>query len=115
MHIIGLLIDNTGKIDNAGKSVVGFAGLNDLASSTTFTVFPNPATTSATINISLDNKSEVAVRVLDMTGKEVASKDYGVLASSSIINLNTVGYQSGVYLVEVTVNGQKATKRLIIK
>ena len=115
IHIIGLLIDNTGKIDNAGKSIVGFAGIDDLASSTTFTVFPNPATTSAAIEISLDNESEVAVRILDMTGKEVASKDYGVLASSSIINLNTVGYQSGVYLVEVTVNGQKATKRLIIK
>ena len=38
-----------------------------------------------------------------------------VPASSSIIKAYNVGYESGVYLVEVTVNGQKATKRLIIK
>ena len=115
IHIIGLLLDGSGRIDNAGKSVQGFAGIEDLTSSTSFEIYPNPATTSAAIEISLDNESEVAVRVLDMTGKEVATRNYGVLAATSVINLNTNNYQSGVYLVEVSVNGQKATKRLIIK
>ena len=50
-----------------------------------------------------------------MTGKEVTSKNYGTLSSTSVINLNTNDFKSGVYLVEVTVDGQKATKRLIIK
>lgn len=115
IHIVGLLIDGSGRIDNAGKSVVGFAGLNDLTSAASFTVYPNPATTSASIEIALSNESEVAVSVLDMTGKEVTSKNYGTLSSTSVINLNTNDFKSGVYLVEVTVDGQKATKRLIIK
>ena len=90
-------------------------GLNELNNAASFSVFPNPATTSATIEVSLDNDSEVAVRVLDMAGKEIANKNYGTLTSSSIINLNTNDYESGVYLVEVSVDGQKATKRLTIK
>jgi hypothetical protein len=90
-------------------------GVDALNNTTSFTVFPNPATTSASIEISLDNDSEVAIRVLDVIGKQVAAKNYGVFSTSSVINLNTTDYPSGVYLVEVSVNGQKATKRLIIK
>jgi len=94
---------------------VGLDELNNTSSFTVFTVFPNPATTSASIEVSLDNESEVAVSVLDLLGKEVATKNYGILSTSSVINLNTTDYPSGIYLVEVSVNGQKATKRLIIK
>ena len=90
-------------------------GVDELNNTSSFTVFPNPATTSTSIEISLDNESEVAVRVLDLLGKEVAAKNYGVFSTSSVINLNTTDYPSGIYLVEVSVNGQKTTKRLIIK
>mgnify|MGYP002634043870 FL=1 len=100
-----LLIDNTGVA----------TGVEDLNNASAFTIFPNPATTSTSIEISLDNKSEVAVRVLDLLGKEVATKNYGVLSASSVINLNTTDYPTGIYLVEVSVNGQSATRRLIIK
>ena len=100
-----LLIDNTGVA----------TGVDELNTTSSFTVFPNPATTSTSIEISLDNESEVAVRVLDVIGKEVAVKNYGVFSTSSVINLNTTDYPSGIYLVEVSVNGKKATKRLIIK
>ena len=90
-------------------------GVDELTNRSSFTVFPNPATTSASIEISLDNKSEVAISVLDLQGKQVVTKNYGVFSTSSVINLNTTDYPSGIYLVEVSVNGQKATKRLIIK
>ena len=90
-------------------------GVDELNNTSSFTIFPNPATTSASIEVSLDNKSEVAVRVLDVIGKQVAAKNYGIFSTSSVINLNTTDYPSGIYLVEVSVNGKKATKRLIIK
>ena len=44
-------------------------GVDELNNTSSFTIFPNPATTSASIEVSLDNKSEVAVRVLDVIGK----------------------------------------------
>ena len=90
-------------------------GLEDLNTTSSFTVFPNPATTSTSIEISLDNESEVAISVLDLLGKQVVAKNYGVFSTSSVINLNTTDYPSGIYLVEVSVNGQKSTKKLVIK
>ena len=100
-----LLIDNTGVA----------TGLEDVDNVSSFNIFPNPATASVSIDISLDNQAEIAIRVLNLIGKEIASKNYGVLSKSSIINLNTNDYTRGIYLVEVSVNGQKATKRLTIK
>lgn len=100
-----LLIDNTGVATS----------VESLNKPPSFSLFPNPATTSASIEVSLDNESEVAVSVLNLLGKEVAAKNYGVFSTSSVINLNTTDYPSGIYLVEVSVNGKKATKKLTIK
>ena len=90
-------------------------GVDELTNRSSFTVFPNPATTSASIEVLLDNKSEVAISVLDLLGKQVVAKNYGVFSTSSVINLNTTDYPSGIYLVEVSVNGQKSTEKLVIK
>lgn len=117
IHIIGLLIDNTGKIDNAGKSLVAFAGLDDLNANPiqSFNIFPNPTSTSATVEIIIEHKSEVQLAVFDMTGKEVASRDYGTLNTTSTVSMNTSSFEAGVYIVELTIDNIKMTKRLIIK
>ena len=128
LEIVGMLIDASGKIDNAGKATIaeavtnGFvAGIKNLESSDlsqfddAFQIYPNPATTSATVSIQLEKESTVVLTVLDMSGKEVASRNYGSLNGASTVNVNTSNLQAGVYLIELTVNNQKMTKRLIIK
>lgn len=116
MHIIGMLIDPSGNIDNAGQNLFGdIAGVENVnAEAPVFNLYPNPATTIATVELVLENDADVQLRVLDMSGKEVASRDYGTI-SNSTIQMNTQNFESGVYLVEVTVNGQATTKRLIIQ
>ncbi len=118
IHIIGLLIDPTGKIDNASKSGIEALsiGLTDLESTFKgFTIYPNPASTMATVEIQLEATSDVQMRLIDMSGKEIAARNYGALETSSAIQLNTTDLNAGVYLVEVTVNGQRMTKRLVIE
>lgn len=118
IHIIGLLIDPTGKIDNASKS-----GIDGLSSSVSdleqnfkgFTIYPNPASTVATIEIQLNETADVEVRLIDMSGKEIAARNYGALTTTSSISINTTDLNAGVYLVEVTVNGQRMTRRLVIE
>lgn len=117
IHIIGMIIDPTGAIDNASKS-----GIDDLASVTDleqtfkgFSIYPNPATTVAIVEIQLEATSDVQLRLIDMSGKEIAARNYGALEISSTIQLNTIDLNAGVYLVELTVNGQRMTKRLVIE
>lgn len=118
VHIIGLLIDPTGKIDNASKSGIEALsiGLTDLEETFKgFTIYPNPASTIATIEIQLDETADVQLRLIDMSGKEIAARNYGALTTTSSVQLNTTELNAGVYLVEVTVNGQRMTKRLVIE
>ena len=81
----------------------------------TVSIYPNPASTIAIVEIQLEATSDVQMRLIDMSGKELAARNYGALETSSTIQLNTMDLNAGVYLVELTVNGQRMTKRLVIE
>ncbi len=117
IHIIGMMMDPTGRIDNASKSGIdALANLTDLEQTLNgFGVYPNPASTYAVVEIDLEATSDVALRLLDMSGKEMAARNYGAIETSSTIQLNTADLSAGIYLVELTVNGQRMTKRLVIE
>jgi hypothetical protein len=131
MHIIVMLIAPNGEVDNAGKATVleavttGYiSGVNSGTSvglseidqiDQTFAIYPNPATTNVAMTFNLKNESTVAVRVLDMTGKEIASRAYGSMNGSSHITYNTSDLKSGIYIVEVVINGARINRRLVIE
>lgn len=129
IHIIGLLIDPAGRIDNAGKATIAEAVANGYVNGTgvgveemtleqidaTFQVFPNPTTSNATVTINLTQESTVALKMMDMSGKELAVRNYGSINGSSSVELNTAGLQAGVYLIELTVNNETLVKRLIVE
>jgi hypothetical protein len=129
IHIVGLLFDPTGKIDNAGKATIpeavtnGFvtgtdvtAGLNELTQIDDLVkVYPNPATTSVTVDLQINQQSEVSISLSDVTGKIISTKDYGQLASASSITINTSNTPSGVYFVTVKMNGATTQKKIMIQ
>ncbi|MFT6983150.1 MAG: hypothetical protein ACJAUD_001921 [Crocinitomicaceae bacterium] len=116
MHVIGMLIDPNGGIDNAGKSTIfSNNGIDDLDTKSTFRMYPNPTNTVAFIEADFDSNSEVQISLIDMAGKEVASKNYGVVNAGSKLPINTLSLETGVYLVKVTVNNIEMTQRLIVE
>jgi hypothetical protein len=130
MEIVGMLIDGAGKVDNADKTTIveavangfvpgyQFVGLEDEAMTQfddVFQVYPNPATTNATVTIQLKNESNVELKVIDMTGKEVAARNYGAISGASTVDINTSNFQAGVYLIELTIDAVKMTKKLIVR
>jgi hypothetical protein len=129
IHIIGLLFEPSGRIDNAGKATIteavanGYvngngAGVEDLTLNgpdQLMTVYPNPAGAYTTVAIQLTQESAVALRVVDMSGKTVAFKNYGSMNGASTIDMNTSMLDAGVYMIELTVNNQTMVQRLIIE
>ena len=116
IHVIGMLLDPNGGIDNAGKSTVfSNTGVNELDNNPTFRMYPNPANTVAFIEANFDNNSEVQIKLVDMAGKEVASRDYGVVTAGSKLPINTSSLETGVYLVEVSINNVVMTQRLVVE
>ncbi len=128
IHIIGMLIDPTGKIDNAGKATItqavsnGYdfgvaAGVAEITAQLddVVKIYPNPTNSNATLEINLQEQASVNVRISNAAGQELVSRNYGSMNGSSTINLATATYLSGVYFVEMTINDQLVVKRLIVE
>lgn len=129
IHIVGLLFNPAGKIDNAGKATIteavanGFvsgtdvtAGLNNLSQIDDLVqVYPNPATTAVSVSLQMKEQSEVTISVTDIAGKEISSKNYGQMNGASVITINTNNTPAGVYFVNVKMNNAITQKKVIIQ
>ena len=129
MHIIGLLVAPNGRIDNAGKATIAEAVTNGYVNGSSagiyendteqidamFKLYPNPATDYAVISVDLDVTAEVTVAISDLSGKMIGSRNYGSLGGTQEIVLNTGQLDAGVYVIELTADGNKMTKRLIVE
>lgn len=129
LHIIGMLVNPSGKIDNAGKATIAEALANGFVSGTDMTVgideenqldamlqmYPNPASTYTTLAINLTQESVVEVKLMDMNGKTLKSRNYGSMNGASTIQIPTIDLAKGVYLVEVSVNNIATRKTLVVE
>lgn len=77
---------------------------------------PNPVLDQTRIRYNLNAASEVVFEVRDLTGKLIESRDLGTqVAGEQIIELNVSEYAAGMYQYSVTVNGERATRKMIVK
>lgn len=116
MHIIGLLIDPNGQIDNAGKSVIdGLSNLDEVANNQTFRMYPNPSSTVTVIEADLSQNADISLTLTDMAGKIVDARDYGMVTPGTKLPIATSSLESGVYVVQLMVNGKLLTKQLVVE
>ncbi len=86
-----------------------------LSSESNFTVFPNPASTQATVKLNMPSQEQVDVEVYDLMGKKVATLYNGTLASGETeLNLNGSGLSSGMYIVKVSAGGSSSTRKVML-
>ena len=95
---------NTSSINTTEKS--GIRAVN---------IYPNPTNDLLTLEINLQEKSLVEIRIIDMLGKQILSQNGYYSVGSNEILINTNNLKSGVYMYLITVNNVKVTsKKLII-
>jgi hypothetical protein len=63
----------------------------------------------------LENEAKVEVRLMDLSGKVMTAKNYGSLAGSWSESIATSTFSAGIYLVELTIDGTKVTRRLVVE
>jgi hypothetical protein len=127
IQIIGLLIDPTGKIDNAGSVDITTAvangyetGINAgiaqvLSSSKAVVLAPNPATGSSAILLNLATESDVRIELTDLNGKLITSGTYTNLSGAQSISMDLNGLSAGIYAVNILVNGTLYTEKLVVE
>jgi len=89
--------------------------LNEVENTYALSVYPNPATTNATVSFSLNNEASVNINVTDLSGKVVYTNALGTVNGTQSVNVNTDALNSGVYMVNVSVDGNVSTQKLVIR
>jgi hypothetical protein len=75
-------------------------------------VYPNPASETSNIRVSLSQDADVTIRIFDSAGRLVM-EERGYHETSFVRTLNLQSFSNGIYHVVVQINHQVVTKRLI--
>jgi PKD repeat protein len=98
-------------------NISGTVGLEELESSIGLSIYPNPTSSSSTLEFSSPVDAKVNVSVYDVTGRIVEASDFNAAASNTTkyqVNKNS-SLKAGIYFVSLTLNNQKITKKLIVE
>ncbi|HIA35247.1 MAG TPA: T9SS type A sorting domain-containing protein [Flavobacteriales bacterium] len=127
IHIVGMLIDPNGRIDNAGSVSIAEAETNGLvnggvvvstkqlpAPDETVKIYPNPASNAAFLKIQLKEEAHVSMQVFNSAGQLVLSRDYGNLNGSYTLPIITKSLNKGIYAIKLQHGDKIVTKKLVV-
>jgi hypothetical protein len=76
-------------------------------------VYPNPVGANSKVKLELEANSEVDVRVIDMPGRVLRTRNYkDVPKGESDVEFDFAGLPAGNYLMTATVNKKRTYSRL---
>ena len=127
IHIVGLLIDPTGKIDNAGKATIteavsnGYvngsnAGLFEASSNQldeSVKVSPNPVDNETFLHFNIKKESFVSISLSDLSGKTIASKQFNLTPGTWSQTIPMDQLTSGIYLIHINLGGDNKTIKIV--
>ncbi|NCS87829.1 MAG: T9SS type A sorting domain-containing protein, partial [Ignavibacteria bacterium] len=77
--------------------------------------YPNPFNPSTTIDVSLRERGEVALKVYDLPGNLIYEKNYGEqFAGKYKITLDAKNWSSGIYIYQVITGEYVSSKPMIL-
>jgi thiol-disulfide isomerase/thioredoxin len=97
-------------------TVMDYTGVDNIDVFNTVNIYPNPTSSSANVSLNLDQASDVSVSVYDSFGRVVYELTQNNMeAGESTLPLLTEDLAKGVYYVNVNINGNIQTEKLILK
>jgi PKD repeat protein len=88
---------------------------NKMESNSSLLNYPNPFSRTTTIVYSIEKNATIELRVMDLLGQQIALVDSGNKTSGNhTIQWNAENIIPGIYLLQLKVNNEVTTKKLII-
>lgn len=82
----------------------------------TLSIYPNPASDFATLDLSVYQAGRATLKVYDLAGKVVMNQDLGLVdAGAHTYRIDLSNFRHGMYLVNITFGKQTATSKLIVR
>lgn len=106
---------NNAFVDNINLTTgsAGVADANELANNVS--VYPNPITTSATVNFNLVESNNVTIEMVNALGQVVSTNNLGTLnAGEQNYSLDASNLNNGLYFVNIRVGNSSVVKKVSI-
>ncbi|MFN0033267.1 MAG: T9SS type A sorting domain-containing protein [Flavobacteriales bacterium] len=112
--VVMLINSLTGDIVNAGTSELFSVGVTELEPASSIKIYPNPADDIVYIKLNMMNATPLTISVSDLTGRQVMSMTVPTANVDNIVSVNTIGWPSGLYMLQTLVDGQVSTLPLLV-
>jgi len=94
---------------------LGIVGVDEIVMGGKFNMYPNPATNNLNIGIQLSDNGDATLRITDITGRIVSTKDFGTIATGeTVLPIDISDLNAGTYFIVLTVDNQVFTQKLSV-
>ncbi len=121
MHVVSIITNPDGSVNNSESVTIAEAVANGLASSThdidlgnVTNIYPNPFSNTTTVSMNMTQTSDVLIEVMDTNGKLVMAKEYQKQSGLFNITFNGSSLDVGMYVMKITANDKFTAKRISI-
>ncbi|MEO6190983.1 MAG: Omp28-related outer membrane protein [Saprospiraceae bacterium] len=122
IELVGILYGPSGEIVNATETTLNEAIANGLSSNVSnpkqivnsSNLSPNPSNDVSFLQLELSQNADVSIQILDLTGREIARRDYGSLNGQVELPINTLAFDNGSYVIKLKVNNKISTSKLVV-
>ena len=118
MSVVGILIDNTGRIDNGYSIDISefptTTGIGEIASLEEVQFLaPNPTGDVSTLALDLESGREVEITIRNTAGQVINTRHYGTMSGTYQFPIQLQDQPAGVYMVQLRINDRYQTFKLV--
>ena len=98
-------------------NLTGTVGINELEKSLKLNIYPNPTNSSSNVDFTITGNETIKISLTDIIGRKIEESSSLLINgknASYIVNKNGV-LAKGVYIINIDVNNQRISKKLIIE
>lgn len=95
------------------KELPADLGVESVNLESDFRVFPNPTSDFIQVQFNAANNTEATIQIVDVTGKTLMVKNTQLTQGESMHSLDVSGLASGVYAINLLVDGKTTTSKFV--
>ncbi|NOR86576.1 MAG: T9SS type A sorting domain-containing protein [Bacteroidales bacterium] len=107
--------DTSAWADNFSFHIPWNIGLNEMQNISQLSIFPNPATTTVSIQFLAKENMELKVSISDILGKTITEKTMEISSGNFKTSFNVSEFNNGVYFIELQQGDRKNVLKFVVK
>ena len=112
---LGFSVSDTTIMADDIRDFFATAGIEPITESTKLSVYPNPANSDFRVDFTLEQESEVMIKIIDLTGKIILTLPVETLSAGQVSkSVNVADVAAGNYILQISINDNIENKKITV-